>query len=277
MKGEVSMKRGTGIVVEVASQDQVIIMTSQGEFVQVPFTKPVCVGQEIHYQTKRTPVFWKWSVVAVLFVVIVGAAGQINEIPGGLNPAFIVTLDINPSIELAINLEQRVVSAEGLNADGRNLLKKLNLIGRNFKNAIEIIEGQAAVDGYLREGEKEIVVTISREGIDDYELVPLESRVASESISLEHKIGDVIKEAFAVGYDVIVWKVPVNMRSIVREQGTTPAKYIAVNFHESTVSQAAYTPVATTVDRDGDYHYFEFEVTRPVLTPVAITQANSKE
>ena len=96
------MKQGKGIVVEVAARDHVIVMTSQGEFLRVPFSKPVCVGQEIQYTIKRPPFYFKWTVAAVLLLALVGSAGQIADIPGGTTPAFFVTLDINPSIELAL-------------------------------------------------------------------------------------------------------------------------------------------------------------------------------
>ena len=40
------MKQGKGIVVEVAGSDHVIVMTSRGEFLRVPFSKPVCVDKK---------------------------------------------------------------------------------------------------------------------------------------------------------------------------------------------------------------------------------------
>lgn len=280
MKGEVCMKRGMGIVVEVAAQNQVIVMTSQGEFVRVPFNKPVCVGQEIQYAINKPPVLWKWSIAAVLFLAIATSAGQIYDIPSGDVPAYFVTLDINPSIELAITSDQRVVAVEGLNPEGVHLLNKIRVVGRNFKQAVEIIEAQAERDGYLKAGENEIVITVSRDGAEGYQAIEL-TDVASSS-QMEQEISDVIKETLATVYHVKMWRVPSETRDQVREAGLTPAKYIAIHVDFNQGSERAREPgratqVEATIERNGDYHYFEFEVTRPVLTPVTITRSQSKE
>lgn len=274
------MKWETGIVVEVAAQNQVIVMTSQGKFVRVPFNKPVCVGQEIHYSINKRPALWKWSIAAVLFLAIASSAGQLYDIPGGDIPAYFITLDINPSIELAINSEQRVIAVEGLNNEGAQLLKKIKLVGRNFKQAVEMVEVQAEHDGYLKAGENEIVVTVSRDGVDGYQKIELNDYRGGSQ--LEQEIGDVIKETLATVYHVKMWRVPSEARDQVRETGLTPAKYIAIhldyeqNFETARGDMSSSTSVEASIERNGDYHYFEFEVTRPVLTPVTITRT-SKE
>ena len=264
------MKQGKGIVVEVAGSDHVIVMTSRGEFLRVPFSKPVCVGQEIQYTIKRPPFYLKWTIAAVLLLALVGSAGQITSIPGGTTPEFFVTLDINPSIELAINRGQRVVHAEGLNEEGRDLVGKINLVGTTFKQAVEAIETQAESEGYLKPGENEIVITIAQNGVENYEQVSLvESNSAAED---EQEIESVIKETLAGAYRVQMWRGPAEAREKVRETGLTPAKYIAVyvdldsaSLPESETSGASTAQVTATIERNGDHHYFEFEITRPVF------------
>lgn len=267
------MKQGKGIVVEVAARDHVIVMTSQGEFLRVPFSKPVCVGQEIQYTIKRPPFYFKWTVAAVLLLALVGSAGQIADIPGGTTPAFFVTLDINPSIELALNSGQRVVHAEGLNEEGRDLISKIDLVGATFKQAVESIEIQAESEGYLEPGKNEIVVTISQPGIDEYEQVRFNDPSGPDA-GADQEIEAVIKETLGTIYHVQMWRVPADAREKIRETGLTPAKYIAVyvdlesaSLPESEKAAAgSTTQVTATIERNGDYHYFEFEVTRPVFS-----------
>lgn len=274
------MRQGKGIVVEMAAKDHVIIMTSRGEFLRVPFDKPVHVGQEIHYTIKRPPFYLKWSIAAVLLLALVGSAGQISEIPGGEVPAYFVTLDINPSIELAVNAGQRVVAAEGLNQDGIELVGKMDLCGRTLKQAVQSIEHQAGLAGYLKPGQNEIVVTVSQNGIQDYEQVALGQAEAAES-NLEQDIEAVIQETLGTVYHVQMWRVPTDARDKVREAGLTPAKYIAIhvdmNQSISGINDQNSTAVKATIERDGNQHSFEFNVTRPVFSSVTLVNTNSKE
>lgn len=279
------MKRGRGVVMQAAADDHVIVMTSQGEFVRVPFTKPVCIGQEVYYTIKRPPILWKWSVVAALLLAIVSSASQIQEIPGGSVPVYFLTLDINPSIELGINSKQRVVTAEGLNQDGVQLLHKMKVIGHSLKQAIKYIEEQAELDGYLRAGENQIVVTFSQDGIEDCKQLMLDDTVAKNRTSqnsLDQVIGDVIKETLATVYHVQVWKVPTDIRKEVRKAGTTPANYIAVHVDlnqkvAGNKDSSKTAPVTATIERDGYLYELGMEITRPIFDPVKTMHNNSKE
>ncbi|NMB38027.1 MAG: anti-sigma factor domain-containing protein [Firmicutes bacterium] len=280
------MKRGRGVVMQAAADDHVIVMTSQGEFVRVPFTKPVCIGQEIFYTIKRPPILWKWSIVAALLLAIVSSASQIQKIPGGLVPTYYITLDINPSIELGINAKQRVVSAEGLNQAGVQLLNKMKLTGYSLKQALKDIEEQAELDGYLKAGENEIVVTFSQDDIEDCKQLMLDDIVLEKNLasknSLDQVIGDVIKETLATVYHVQVWKVPTDVRKQVREAGMTPANYIAVHVdfnHKvgGNKDSSKTAPVTATIERDGYFYELGLEITRPIFDPVKTMHNNSKE
>jgi len=283
------MKQGRGIVVEVTARDQVTVMTPQGEFLRVPFHKPVYVGQEITYTIKRPPFYLKWSIAAVLLVALVGSAGQLREIPGGAVPEAYVTLDINPSVELGLNSGQRVVYADGLNQDGKDLVDKLDLIGSTFKQAVAAIEEQAKRDGYLKPGMNEIVITISQDGVAKCERL---KDAQSRGDRREQEIEAVIQETLATAYQVQLWRVPKATREQIREKGMTPAKYIAAyvepqNTGTASVAAAAAStaaggssavvPVAATVERSGDHHYFEFEVTRPVFPAGRLMRTSGQE
>jgi hypothetical protein len=58
-----------------------------------------------------------------------------------------VIVDINPSISLDVNSDGKVLSAEGLNEDGIELLKKLKLKRKSVEDAVEmILETATALD-----------------------------------------------------------------------------------------------------------------------------------
>ncbi len=278
------MKRGRGVVVQVAANDHVIVMTAQGEFARVPFTKPVCVGQEIFYTIKRPPALWKWSIVAALFLAIVSSASQIQEIPGGTAPVCFVTLDINPSIELGLNSMQRVVTAEGLNRAGVELLKRKRIIGQDLKQALASIEQQAEQDGYLTPGENKIVMTFSEDGVDDFRQLTFDEIEMTEreeiSNNLEILISDVVKQTLATVYHVQVWQVPTNVRQEARKAGVTPANYIAVHVGLQTVEnvdEKKTTPIAATIERDGYVYELGLDITRPIFEPTKTMSISHKE
>lgn len=271
--------RGKGIVVEISSNNKVIVMTSQGEFKRVPFSKPVSVGQEIQFTSKRRQSFWQWSVAAVIMVALVGSASMVNDsiiVPGGNDPVYFVTLDINPSIELAVNREQRVIKAEGLNEDGKKLLGKLRVSGYSFKQAVEVISRQAELDGYLRSGENDVVVTILSPESDEPKLVSMEEiRLDRTEFSIHDELEDAIVETLTTVYkaNVHVWQAPINVRQEARQAGLSPAHYIAIHIEtrQETVEATTQT-VTTSVERQGEQRVFEFQVKRPVLTPETWTR-----
>ena len=59
-----------------------------------------------------------------------------------------LTVDINPSISLDVNSDGNVVSAEGLNEDGIEILKKLKLRRKSVEDAIEMILEASDSAGY---------------------------------------------------------------------------------------------------------------------------------
>lgn len=64
-------------------------------------------------------------------------------------PTAYVGIDINPSIELGINCFDYVVSAEGLNDDGKTLLDATNVTGMRYEEALQSLDTSLQAEGYL--------------------------------------------------------------------------------------------------------------------------------
>ena len=81
----------------------------------------------------------------------------------------VVTIDINPSIELSLNENNKVLSALALNEDASILLSDLSLKGLTLEEATEIIVNEAIETGYIDElsDENDIYVTSYNEDEDD--------------------------------------------------------------------------------------------------------------
>ena len=66
-------------------------------------------------------------------------------------PVSYVSIDVNPSIELALNRLDRVIAAEGYNADGTMILDAVSVGGMHYTEAIEQLVESQAMQPYLSE------------------------------------------------------------------------------------------------------------------------------
>lgn len=224
--------RNRGVVMEIGPKKRVIIMTAQGEFVQVPFNKHVQVGQEIRYKPRKEQLtMWQMGMVAALFLLLVGTWPLLTErlITTSIIPAFIITVDINPSIELHVSEDQKVLLAEGLNRDGQEFTRKLALVGLSLREALEKMTGEAKSSGYIRQGQNEVVVTIAAQNDQSAALTEvrdLKNRANGEYAVIEQIIVDAFNQIqFA---DVRIWEVPRSFQTEAKLAGIPPSRYIAI-------------------------------------------------
>ena len=72
---------------------------------------------------------------ACLVVVIAGGAFGVSSYQQSHTVASIVSLDVNPSIELTLNSKERVLSATPLNDDAVAILDGMDLVGDGLNKA----------------------------------------------------------------------------------------------------------------------------------------------
>lgn len=103
------------------------------------------------------------AAICLAFVLVAGAGGY----AWFQTPVSYVSIDVNPSVELALNRLDRVVSMNAYNAQGEEILKNLSLKGKKYTKAIDLIVGSKEMSAYLAD-EEEIVFAVaapaSREG-----------------------------------------------------------------------------------------------------------------
>lgn len=237
--------RNSGVVVEIGPKNQVIILTAQGEFVKVPFKKHVQVGQEIRYAPKRERLnVWQLGLAATLFLALVGTWPLIsgNLVPSSVAPAFIITLDINPSLELQISDAQKVLSVEGLNRAGQDLASQLTVLGDALRPALAKITNQAKTMGYIKQGQKEVVVTIASQNSQSAKLT--ESKNPGSGVGEHAEIERAITEAFGETQltQVQVWQVPRSLQTEAKLAGIIPSRYIAIQMPVSPIPVGPVIP-----------------------------------
>ena len=100
-------------------------------------------------------------VAACLALVLVGGGGayyyQANAV------ASVVSLDVNPSIELKVNQKEKVLSATPMNEDGAALLEGMELKGTQADVAMYAIIGALLQHGYVDELANSILITVEDE------------------------------------------------------------------------------------------------------------------
>jgi hypothetical protein len=113
-------------------------------------------------QKARSKFSFRRSLAIVTAVVLMSGVFAIAGTAIYSTPVAAVSVDINPSIELEINVLHRVVSAEAYNEEGALILAKLDLINLPVKAAVSQIVEAAAEAGYVEEdGSSIIAITTS--------------------------------------------------------------------------------------------------------------------
>ena len=149
----------------------------------------------------------KVALAACLLVAAIGA--------GTLGAAFwlptaYVTLDVNPSLELALNRFDGVVGARGLNDDGAELLEEADVVWMSSEEAVEKIERALAEGGYLEDGPV-LTVTVACDDESRYDELESVSRHCLESaggeVSCSHASEEEHHAAHDAGLGVGKWRV----------------------------------------------------------------------
>ena len=84
-------------------------------------------------------------------------------------PVSYVAIDVNPSMELALNRFDKVVSVKAYNREGEEILRDLSLRGKRYTDAIDLIMASKAMEAYLTE-KAELVFTVAADSSRESEL-----------------------------------------------------------------------------------------------------------
>lgn len=206
----------TGMVVKIKGKS-CIVLTPDGEFREVSLPKGEApkLGREIRLEKRNKLPALRYFMVAASFLICV-LAGQfyLGQVPPA---AAYLTIDINPSIELAVAADRKIVSTRGLNSDGDRILAEVKVKGRDLRNAVELIVAQAIVDQYLKQNEDNVILATLTVGSDAGPLLDLES--IFEAIQNPVDSGGVEAE-------VVIEPVAPEMRQEAEKSGISTGRYL---------------------------------------------------
>lgn len=133
------------------------------------------------------------------------------------NPNVYVDVDVNPSVELVINRFDRVIGVYAYNLDGEDIISKLDLKHKNYKESLRALIYAIDQKEYIQSGSL-VSVTLQTENINREDELLAEIQDGVSSGVYEHH--DMVRiEVFSVSDDT---------RSQAYELDITPAKYLAI-------------------------------------------------
>ncbi len=109
----------------------------------------------------KRPNWMRWVAMAAAFVLIAGALviGVQLATPGRGNT--VIALDVNPSMEIEIDENDRVVAIKALNTDAETVLSGMDFAGADINLTVNAIIGSMLKNGYLTVDRNSILVSVN--------------------------------------------------------------------------------------------------------------------
>ena len=125
-------------------------------------TEKGAVSMNREAEPKKPQKNWlRYAALAACLLLVVGLGFGAKTILGrSTEPAACVMIDVNPSIELLLDQNDKVISAEAKNSDGEKVLAEMDLAGSDVKVAVNAVIGAMVKQGYLSELANSVLITV---------------------------------------------------------------------------------------------------------------------
>lgn len=108
------------------------------------------IHSEVVKRRRKSHVPTRYALIccAMLAVMVCGIGGySFYQIPVSY-----ISVDVNPSVELALNRFDRVTTATAYNDDGALILQNLSLVNKPYTEAVELLLSDKTFSAYLSDG-----------------------------------------------------------------------------------------------------------------------------
>jgi hypothetical protein len=180
------MNNKTGSILEFKGK-KAIVMTCTCDFITIKRLPEMFIGQQIKltksdFYSKHSN-YLKHVAVACMLVLILSSVLFFQIFRPETVFAY-VDIDINPSLELVINKNSRVIDFEVLNNDAQTLVKNLKLKGIPLKNALRIIIEESGKQGFISpHKENAVLVAASIKPTKDRKISEVREKSLDELVS----------------------------------------------------------------------------------------------
>lgn len=144
----------TGVVIEITA-GKAVVMTSAGQFVQVKAQSGWQTGDVVHVGTARSQQR-TWGYLAACCALIMLSVGGYRFY---MLPQVLISIDVNPSIELSLNRLDRVVETKALNPEAEAILAQATIKHQRYDQALTALLAAEEMAGYLQD-DSEVVLTV---------------------------------------------------------------------------------------------------------------------
>lgn len=143
----------TGVVLELR-EGRAVVLDGSGGFREVAARQGWRPGDVVPLPGGRKRAGRLAALAACLVLVLAGAGGWL-----WLSPAALVSMDVNPSVELTLNRFRRVLSVRAMNGEGAQLLDAGGVRGMSADAAVRTLLGSGYLEPYLAR-ENLVVLTV---------------------------------------------------------------------------------------------------------------------
>jgi hypothetical protein len=153
-----------GIVLEL-DEEFVTLLTPEGEFIQVKKEKDYEIGEEIEARVMKKPIVCRRSfryVITSLVAAVALLVATLFHFPSSEVYAY-MSIDINPSIEVGVNEQLKVLKLKAYNKEGKKIISQLSHWRKKaFVDITEEIIELSMKKGYLQKGGQVLITTVER-------------------------------------------------------------------------------------------------------------------
>lgn len=182
-----------GVIMETKN-GRAVLLTSGGEFVNIK-NKGYSIGDKVNI-TSNTG---RLCAMAASLVIVCAGIGS-YFVPTGY-----VSVDINPSLMMTLNMYNRVIDVTSFNDDARVLLNKTDIKGKSAEKSLEMLINASEEIGYINDNNRdvilEVVPVIRKPDMDDitHKDVEITNEIADrETLRIAQDIGVSIAKAKAI-------------------------------------------------------------------------------
>lgn len=173
----------------------------------------------------------------------------------------VIMLDVNPSISLTVNKKEKIVTAAGLNEDGKAVLNGMDLQGVDMNVAVNAIVGSMMQKGYLSDMQNAILVSV--ENSDTAKSAELQKRIsdmigtALQNVKLDGAVlSQSLKdtsalEQMAKDYNISVGKAALIKEVIAKDSTLTAEKLAPLSITEITLISESKHLSSDSVSQNG--------------------------
>lgn len=148
--------REKAIVMEVNNKS-CTVLTSGGDFRVVRLKGDFRPGQEILLPERSAGILrYALAAACLAFIILTAGLWKFWTLPA---VAAYVCLDINPSVEMALDGNSVVRKVNPLNEDGKKLIEGLDIEGKDVREAVQELIASAADKNYIPPGEEAVVMS----------------------------------------------------------------------------------------------------------------------